>query len=252
MVFKLIGLGLDAVLALAGALTKYITKPMPLKITDDFGREKYFTITFTTPHKVDKVKVIGLVLVGNIDETLVKRIEQDLIVEIAKTTNMLLEEIMKKKVEKGKYQHKGFKMENSQIEHPYIEEFAANFVVLMFQDKEIRAYVKQVVKLKGMKWSEETDNMLANIKAEKYQGEYVIKYWEKGLFGENDWIIPYEAIKIWQKVYPFTDPDTIDIAKELYDSYHLKKANNTKENRKRFSEAQNLMKQYIKDKSKKK
>ncbi|MHA1185569.1 MAG: hypothetical protein ACTSXA_05140 [Candidatus Heimdallarchaeota archaeon] len=251
MVFNLIGIGIDLLSLLADALTKYITESMPLKITDDMGKEKYVTLTLTAPHKVDKIKVIGLIIFGDIDETLVNRIEENLITGIARGTNLILETVNKKYAEDGYYEHKEFKMGSNQIIYPEIKEFGTEIAELVYKDKEIRAKIKQVVKLKNMKWNTESDKMLANIKAEKFQGEYVIKYWEKGLFGETDWVIPYEVIKFWQKVYPFTDPDTNDIAKEIYDSYQLLKINDTWDNSGKFKDAQKLMKQYIKDKSKK-
>ncbi|MHA1308136.1 MAG: hypothetical protein ACTSQN_12675 [Candidatus Heimdallarchaeota archaeon] len=251
MVFSLIVGGLELLLKLADALTKYITEPMPIKIIDDMGNEKYVVLTITTPHKIDKIKVIGLVFFGNIDEILVKRIEQDLITGIARGTNLVLEEAYSKQAEKGDFQHKEFTMGSNQIIYPEIKEFGREIALLIFKDNEVRSKIKQVVKIKDMKWNTETENLFANVKAEKFQGEYVIKYLEKGLFSETDWVIPYEVIKIWQKVYTFTDPDTSDIAKKIYETYQLKTLNDSWDNQAEFSGAAKLMTQYIKDKSKK-
>ncbi|MCF2144482.1 MAG: hypothetical protein K9W42_12345 [Candidatus Heimdallarchaeota archaeon] len=59
-----------------------------------------------------------------------------------------------------------------------------------------------------------------------------------------------EAVKCWQIIYPYTDADALPIAKELYDARIAEKMDPSKENKKRFSEAQKMMKQYIKTKMK--
>jgi len=246
MVGKLIGLAIGGIAKIATALANFMSDPMPIIVHDNMNNEKHVAICVTTPHKIEKQKIIGLVLVGNIDENIANIIDRDLEAGIAHGDHLLLVSMNKTQMEKGKFQMKEFPFADYQFTYNEVKDFGLVLSMLKYKYKTAREYIKSVTNAKNIKFDEEDSDRFIRAKADKYVGDYVLKYWEKGLFGESEWVIPGEGVKFWQHIYQFNDPDTIPLAKELFDSYSYKKIDKSKESQKRFDNAQKSLKEYIK------
>ena len=239
MVFKIIGAGLSAVGKVAGALSKFETKPYSMLIKDDKDNDNYLTILVTTPHKVDGQKVMALVVVGDIDDQTFTSMENDIIVGAAFGNHAILLNKKKKDIEKGKLKILENTVENQTVKNENAERFGNMLALLVYESKYLRKDIKSVADAKGFKFDEEADEAMIRVSADNYFGKYYIKYWEKGMFGENTWVVPEAGVKFWQKVYHFGGEEASILSKNLYNA-------KLSRDKKMISSAQNAIKDFLK------
>ncbi|MHA2256054.1 MAG: hypothetical protein ACXAAM_08285, partial [Candidatus Heimdallarchaeaceae archaeon] len=101
-----------------------------------------------------------------------------------------------------------------EYKHRDVGAFGAVISQEIYQDRYVRKAIKSTTKIKGMNWYEDFNNMLPRLKAKKYSGTPVIKFYEK-IVTQNEWIIPIEAIRIWQHVRFYPGEEVTELANAL-------------------------------------
>ena len=184
--------------ALSASLKDFMINPVPIKVQDH-----HIVLLIARPARYEGSNQIGLVFVGNIDEQLIPEIENDLTAGIAAGHFWGVErdKELKFKAENMKILFNAY--ENHEFKHEEVGQLGATIGRGIYESKNTRKDLMKVIKIKGMIWYEDSDNMGARVKLKKYQGNPVITYWEK-LITQNEWAIPFEITRIWQHVrlYP--------------------------------------------------
>lgn len=242
MVFEIASLVLKGAGALAGALANFMTKSFPISVTDDHGNKKYLALSFGTPIKIEKKKEIGLVVLGNVDDSIVKKIENDIEAGNAQGSFQLLSRNLERKIQKGKAQILENRYANYISFSEEVINYGTNKASQIYESKSLRGYIKQTSKAKGMKWDEDSYNSLVEAKEDKYDGiGYAIKFVDKG----TNKIIPMELVKFWQHVRYYKGEKPEALATILYAAAISGDKSKIKATRK-------LIKEYIKEEEKKK
>ena len=112
------------------------------------------------------------------------------------------------------FKRKSTGFENYEFKHEQIGQLGATIGRGIYESKNIRKDLKKVIKIKGISWYEESDNMLARVKLKNYQGNPVITYWEK-LVTQNEWAIPFEITRIWHHIRLYQGDEAQQIVDNL-------------------------------------
>jgi hypothetical protein len=184
--------------ALAASLKDFMINPIPVKVKD-----YQIILLISRPTKYEGKNQIGLVLVGNLDEQLIPEIEEDLTAGIAAGHFWGVERSKELKFKADNLKILSNAYENYQFKYEEIGQLGATIGKGIYESKDIRKDLKKVIKVKGINWYEDSDNMLARVKLKNYHGNAVITYWEK-MMTQNEWAIPFEATRIWHhiRLYP--------------------------------------------------
>ena len=184
--------------ALAASLKEFIINPSPVKVLNN-----QIVLLISKPVYTDAGNQIGLVIVGNIDHQLIPEIENDLAAGVAAGLYSRLEgsKALKFKAENLKILSNAY--ENYEFKHEEVGQLGATIGQGIYDSKVIRKELMKAIKVKGMKWYDDTDDMMPRVKLDKYEGNPIITYWEK-LITQNEWAIPSELAGIWKHVrlYP--------------------------------------------------
>ena len=194
---------------IAYSLKNYLTNFAPVKI---HGKNTIFFIS--KPIRIEGKKQLVLVIIGDFDESIIPEIEEDLTAGVAEGWIMNLE-----KHQEVKFKAKNLQiLENAYQEHEFkhreVGAFGVGVSQEIYEDRYVRKAIKSTTKIKGMNWYEDFNNMLPRLKAKKYSGTPVIKFDEK-IVTQNEWIIPIEAVRIWQHVQFYTGEEVTEQANAL-------------------------------------
>ncbi|MHA1218092.1 MAG: hypothetical protein ACTSO5_05335 [Candidatus Heimdallarchaeaceae archaeon] len=199
------------------ALSDYIMNPIPIAVKNQQGATVNIAINFTKPTQVNRVTQIGLIVIGNLDESSIQQLEQDLTAAIAlgHLNNLLEKHKGKTDTDKFKLQQNSFS--DYQLTNQGIAQLGVVLAKMIKKFTYLRKEIKKTSFAKGVKWNEDFDDFQVKAKEDKYKGKgSVIKYWAKGIMGQANWIIPLEAVQIWQHVRTYPGQEAEKLAQELY------------------------------------
>jgi hypothetical protein len=194
------------------ALKKYLTSPAPVKI---HGKNTIFMLT--KPKRVEGKTQIGLILIGDFEESLIPEIEEDLTAGVATGYIMNLEQHQNLKFKADNLRIQNFAYQDYEFKHQEVGTFGAVVGQEIYKDRYMRKALKKTTKLKGVNWYDEFNDMLPRLKAKKYSGTPIIEYWEK-MVTQNDWVIPIEVVRIWNYVNFYTGTEVQELANSLKNS----------------------------------
>ncbi|MCG3227291.1 MAG: hypothetical protein H7645_10245 [Candidatus Heimdallarchaeota archaeon] len=194
---------------IAYALKKYLTNFAPVKIQD-----KNTIFFLTKPKRIEGKKQIVLVIIGDFDESIISEIESDLTAGIAEGWMITLEKMQEVKFKADNLQVLENAYQDYEFKHKEVGVFGTAISREIYEDRYVRKALKSTTKIKGMNWYEDFNNMFPRLKAKKFTGKPVIKFYEK-LVTKNEWIIPIEAVRIWQHVKHYTGKEVTELANEL-------------------------------------
>lgn len=233
MVSDIVGLALKGVSKLIDVLTKFLTNSLAISITDEQGNKKYLSLAFGSPIKINKNKEIGLVILGNVDQSVIQKIEKDIEAGIALTKHSILEKKFEKDIQKEKAEILEKKFEGYQPVYPEAFDFGRTIAFVIYKQKYMRKDIGSTTKVKGIKWEEENYNELVLAHEDKYNGiGYSSKISRKG----KNWIIPMEAVKIWQHIRYYSGEEAEVLSKQLYEGMKADSKEIKKEVRKKIKE----------------
>lgn len=195
-----------------------LTNPISVKVHDEKNNQKTIALTFSGPYKYKKKKEIGLFILGNISKLIIERIEQDLAAGIAIGYFQILTEIQKSKAKKDpeSLSIKSFSYQEYKYAYKEIIEYGSGIGIAIYQQKYLRKALKETTNIKDIIWAEDSKNELVRIKEKDYGGSSVISYWDKE--SEENWVIPEEAVNIWQHTRYFSGENIGKLTAQLYDA----------------------------------
>ncbi|MBD3193274.1 MAG: hypothetical protein GF308_21750 [Candidatus Heimdallarchaeota archaeon] len=217
-----------------------LTNPIAVKVHDEKNNKKTVALMFSIPYKYKKEKEIGLIILGNISKLVIDRIEQDLAAGIAIGHFQILCEIQKAKAKKDpeSLYIKSFSYQEYEYAYKEVIEYGSGIGIAMYQQKYLRKAIKEITRVKDIIWAEKSKNKLVKVKEEDYNGSPVISYWDKE--AEENWVIPEEAINIWQHIRYFSGENIEELTTQLYGA-------RIKEDKKTIKKIGSLIEKYIKE-----
>ena len=194
---------------IAYSLKDYLTNPAPIKI-----QEKDTIFMLAKPTKVEGRNQIGLVVIGDIDESVIPEIELDLTAGVAAGHIMHLEQQRERKFKAENLRILGNAYQEHDFKNREVGAFGAAIGQGISKEKYMRKEIMKTAKVKGMDWGESFNDMVPKVKAKKYSGTPVIEFYEK-LVTKGDWVIPIEAVRIWQHVKFYPGEEANELASTL-------------------------------------
>jgi hypothetical protein len=205
---------------LSYALSDYIVNPVPLVVMDSQGVTKSVAVILTKPVKINRGEEIGLIIVGNLDEASIKKFEEDLVAGIALGHYKNLQDHQKSKLKSDNFKFISSKYADYQFTHKGAVEYGVLVAAIMKKASYMRKEIKKTSYAKAIKWDEDFNDSQVKAREDKYKGKgAVITYWEKGMMGEKNWIVPLEAVHIWQHVKTYPGDEAERLANELYAAF---------------------------------
>ena len=191
------------------ALKNFLIDPTPIKIQ---GKNTIFFLT--KPKRIQRRKQIGLVIIGDFDETILPEIELDLIAGVASGHILNLEYY-----KNLKFKAKNFRiMENIYGEHEFkhkeIKKFGETIGQEIYKNRYMRKALKKTTKVKKMNWYEGFNDQLPRLKFYDCLTTPVIIFWEK-MVTHKEWVIPIEAVRIWQYMKFYSGEGVQEMADDL-------------------------------------
>ena len=205
---------------LSYALSDYIVLPAPLMIKDSQGITQNIAVLMTKPADINRGKEIGLIIVGNLDEASIKKFEQDLVAAIAMGHYRNLQEHQKSKLKSENFRFISNKFADYQFSDKGTTEYGILVARIMKEASYMRKEIKKTSYAKSIKWDEDFNNSQVKAREDKYKGKgAVITYWEKGIMGDKNWIVPLEAVHIWQHVKHYPGDEAKRLASDLFGAF---------------------------------
>ena len=202
------------------ALSNYIVNPVPLIVADQQGVAKNTAVLLTKSVQINRGDEIGLIIVGNLDEVSIQKFEQDLVAGIALGHYKNLQDHQKKKLKSENFKFISSKYADYQFTNKGAVEYGVLVAAIMKKASYMRKEIKKTSYAKGIKWDEDFNDSQVKAREDKYKGKGpVITYWEKGMMGEKNWIIPLEAVHIWQHVKSYSGDEAEKLAGELFGAF---------------------------------
>ena len=224
---------------IAYSLKDYLTNPAPISVQD-----KDTAFMLAKPTKVDGRNQIGLVIIGDIDESIIPEIELDLTAGVAAGHIMGLERHRERKFKADNLVILENTYQEHEFKHREVGAFGAAIGQGISKEKYMRKEIMKTTKVKGMDWGESFNDMIPKVKAKKYSGTPIIKFYEK-LVTKGDWVIPIEAVRIWQHVKFYSGEEANELGITLKSAFQ---SNNEDE----LKQISKKIESYVKSEDKKK
>ncbi len=216
MVFTLgSALGKYALKKISYSMKDFITNPRSIRIQDESGNSRYLCMMFSKPNWMKNPNQISLVILGDVQDEIVKKIEDDLIAGIAMGHYFSLEQQREKKFKKENLKILENKFSNYNPVYNDVVKLGLAFGTGIYKAKYLRKEIMKTSNDKTIDWGEMFNNMQVKAKEKKYKGNSVIIFEEK-YFKMSRWVVPIEAVKIWQNIQLYSDDEAIELVTNLY------------------------------------
>ncbi|NHK32482.1 MAG: hypothetical protein FK730_14105 [Asgard group archaeon] len=193
----------------------FLTNPIPLKVYDENEEEGLVALTFSKPIN----KQISLIIVGKITDAVIERIDMDLTVGISLGYLNHLND--KNQKDPKSVFIKSFLFQEYGFAYKEVIEYGIGIGIACMNNIYIREALSSVISNDAIDWALESKFSLVKAKEGEYDGDVVLAFWEK----ENDgnWVIPSEAVKIWQNIL-YNDTDAGEkLVNELHKAFKKNK-----------------------------
>ena len=190
---------------------------MTVEVHNEKDQKKRVCLVFTEPYDFEGKKQIGLVIIGNIFQAVVNQIEKDLTAGIAVGHFEIVCQIQQAKKDPQGLYIKSFTYQEYAFAYKEVIQFGAGISVALYQQKSLRKKVKETANKESIFWFEKANKKLALAKEEEYSGTPVISFWEKEPESIN-WIVPSEAVKIWQHTIMVSNTEAEKLVEKLYEA----------------------------------
>jgi len=201
--------------------SNFLTNPIPCKVHDENKEQKYVSLMFTKPFEREGTKVIGLLVLGAATPVVLEQIEKDVIAGVSYGHLVKIQEIQQAKKDPKALFIKSFLYQGYSYAYKDVIEYATGIGIAIFQQKYLRQAIKEVADVPEIIWNEQEDNFLVRAKADEYNSQEVIAYWEKDKKGDENWVIPGEAAKFWTLVLHYSGEEAEKLSKKLYEAFKI-------------------------------
>lgn len=203
---------------------EFLIKPFSTIVHDENDRKKTVCLAVGLDNQNKDQTTICLLVLGNISDLVLDRLEKDLLAGVAIGHFQILCAIQQEKAKKDPqgFFIKSFAYQEYDYAYPEIIQSGAAIGVTLFQEKYLREVVRKAVNMENIDWGEKAKKHLLRIKEEEYSGEPIIAYWEKEPLSMN-WIVPLEVTKLWQNVQVFNNEQAEELAIKFHEAKNKSK-----------------------------
>lgn len=194
---------------------KFLSNPIPLKVYNENNEERLVAITFSKPIN----QQISLIIVGKITDAVIEQIDKDLLIGIGLGYLNYFNEKNHKNPESVFI--KSFLFQEASYAYKEVIEFGIGICIALINNKYIREALSSIITDDAIDWALKLKSSIVTAKESAYKGDVVLAFWDKE--SNENWVIPAEAVKIWQNIL-YNDSDKGEkLVSELYKAFKNKK-----------------------------